>query len=90
MDPGTRALRVDGEPRSSIITSPQSGKLPYRLGARIKLINFMGNVINAFDGPEQRPLGERCVVGFGSTGGPPMLPVLYNNTTRSCRLPITC
>ena len=79
MDPGTRALRVDGEVRSSIITSPASGKLPYRLGARIKLINFMSNVINAFDGPEQRPLGERCVVGFGSTGGPPMLPVLYNN-----------
>ena len=79
MDPGTRALRVDGEARSSIITSPSSGKLPYRLGARIKLINFMSNVINAFDGPEQRPLGERCVVGFGSTGGPPMLPVLYNN-----------
>ena len=79
MDPGTRALRLGGEARSSIITSPASGKLPYRLGARIKLFNFLGNVINAFDGPEQRPLGERCVVGFGSTGGPPMLPVLYNN-----------
>ncbi|MCY3795361.1 MAG: hypothetical protein OXG51_13450 [Gammaproteobacteria bacterium] len=87
MDPGTRALRVDGEARSSIITSPQSGKLPYRLGARIKLINFMGNVINAFDGPEQRPLGERCVVGFGSTGGPPMLPVLYNNNYQIVQTP---
>ncbi|MCZ0941502.1 MAG: hypothetical protein OXJ53_00405 [Gammaproteobacteria bacterium] len=87
MDPGTRALRVDGEPRSSIITSPSSGKLPYRLGARIKLINFMGNVINAFDGPEQRPLGERCVVGFGSTGGPPMLPVLYNNNYQIVQTP---
>ena len=87
MDPGTRALRVNGEARSSIITSPQSGKLPYRLGARIKLINFMGNVINAFDGPEQRPLGERCVVGFGSTGGPPMLPVLYNNNYQIVQTP---
>ncbi|MXW51553.1 MAG: hypothetical protein F4X81_14255 [Gammaproteobacteria bacterium] len=87
MDPGTRALRVDGEPRSSIISSPSSGKLPYRLGARIKLINFMGNVINAFDGPEQRPLGERCVVGFGSTGGPPMLPVLYNNNYQIVQTP---
>ena len=87
MDPGTRALRVDGEARSSIITSPASGKLPYRLGARIKLINFMGNVINAFDGPEQRPLGERCVVGFGSTGGPPMLPVLYNNNYQIVQTP---
>ena len=32
-----------------------------------------------FDGPERRPLAERCLVGFGSTSGPPMLPVLYNN-----------
>ena len=30
-----------------------------------------------FDGPEVRPLGERCIIGFGSTGSPPMLPVLY-------------
>ena len=29
----------------------------------------------SYDGPEVRPLGERCVVGFGSTGGPPKLPV---------------
>ena len=32
-----------------------------------------------FDGPEGRPLGERCVLGFGSTAGPPMMNVLYNN-----------
>lgn len=35
-----------------------------------------------YDNPEQRPLGERCVLGFGSTSGPPMLPVLYNNLKR--------
>jgi hypothetical protein len=29
--------------------------------------------------PEERSLGERCLVGFGSSGGPPMLNVLYNN-----------
>ena len=87
MDPGTRALRVDGEPRSSILTFPENGQLPYRLGARIKLMNFIGNVNNAFDGPEQRPLGERCVVGFGSTGGPPMLPVLYNNNYQIVQTP---
>jgi hypothetical protein len=33
----------------------------------------------AYDNPEQRPLGERCLLGFGSTSGPPALPVLYNN-----------
>lgn len=79
MDPGTRALRVNGEIRSSILTSPENGKLPFRLGARMKLGQFFLRVQGAFDGPEQRPLGERCIVGFGSTGGPPMLPVLYNN-----------
>ncbi|MBT8146825.1 MAG: hypothetical protein KJN90_08220, partial [Gammaproteobacteria bacterium] len=31
------------------------------------------------DGPEGRSLGERCIIGFGSTGGPPMMNVLYNN-----------
>ena len=32
-----------------------------------------------YDGPEARPLGERCLLAFGSSSGPPMLPVLYNN-----------
>ena len=30
----------------------------------------------AYDNPEQRPLAERCLIGFGSTSGPPALPVL--------------
>ena len=25
-------------------------------------------------------MAERCLVGFGSTGGPPMINVMYNNT----------
>ncbi len=87
MDPGTRALRVNGEIRSSIITSPANGKLPFRLGARAKLGEMFLRVQGAFDGPEQRPLGERCIVGFGSTGGPPMLPVLYNNNYQIVQSP---
>jgi hypothetical protein len=35
-----------------------------------------------YDDPEQRPLAERCLLGFGSTSGPPSLPVLYNNLKR--------
>lgn len=31
------------------------------------------------DGPEHRGLGERCIIGFGSTSGPPMLPTMYNS-----------
>src|SRR5881397_2877307 len=34
----------------------------------------------SYDNPEQRPLGERCLLGFGSTSGPPALPdYFYNN-----------
>src|SRR5437660_880560 len=34
----------------------------------------------AYDDPERRPLGERCLLGFASTSGPPALPTyFYNN-----------
>ena len=35
-----------------------------------------------YDNPEQRPFAERCLLSFSSTGGPPMLPALYNNHKR--------
>ena len=41
-----------------------------------------GDGSGPYDNMEQRGLGERCLIGFGSTGGPPMLPVLYNNLKR--------
>jgi len=40
------------------------------------------NAPGPYDEPEIRPLAERCLMGFGSTAGPPMLPVLYNNLKR--------
>jgi len=40
------------------------------------------NAAGPYDDPEVRPLSERCLMGFGSTAGPPMLPVLYNNQKR--------
>jgi hypothetical protein len=33
----------------------------------------------SFDNPEQRPLGERCLLGFSSTSGPPALPDYFYN-----------
>ena len=87
MDAGTRLMEIDGQFRTSIITDPEDGKIPYRVGSRAKLGAFFMRVVGAFDGPEQRPLGERCIVGFGSTGGPPMLPVLYNNHYRIVQSP---
>ena len=45
---------------------------------------------DAYDDPEQRPLGERCIVGFGSTSGPPILPTyFYNNLHQIVQTPDT-
>jgi hypothetical protein len=42
----------------------------------------------AYDDPERRPLGERCILGFGSTSGPPALPdYFYNNLHQIVQTP---
>jgi hypothetical protein len=78
VDPGTRFGIVKGEARTSWIVDPADGRIPFSdAGNAIRRANraqFSGN-----DGPEGRALGERCIIGFGSTGGPPMNNVLYNN-----------
>ena len=80
VDPGTRVIRIGNEARTSIIVEPKDGKLPLNAAAQGRIRAAQGNArVGNFDGPERRPLGERCLVGFGSTSGPPMLPVLYNN-----------
>jgi len=42
----------------------------------------------AYDDPERRPLGERCLLGFASTSGPPALPdYFYNNLHQIVQTP---
>ncbi len=79
MDPGERMAVIDGDIRTSILVNPENGRLPWAEGAMQAIFAGRGNSLGEFAGPESRPLGERCLVGFGSSGGPPMLPVLYNN-----------
>ena len=81
MDPGDRLALVNGEIRTSIIVDPADGQLPYSEQGRANLAAAR-LIRQSYDGPEVRPLGERCIVGFGSSGGPPKLPVLYNNNTQ--------
>jgi hypothetical protein len=84
IDPGDRVLRVDGQPRSSILIDPTDGRVPgytplaqERLGARAAARRAAGG---EYDHPELRPLAERCITSFGSNLGPPMLPnYFYNN-----------
>ena len=87
MDPGTQLFQLNGEYRSSILTYPEDGKLPrkwIRWGIEAPSIYRMFTRANH---PEQRSLGERCLVGFGSSGGPPMLNVLYNNNYQIVQSP---
>ena len=81
VDPGNRLATVDGETRTSIIIDPPDGQLPYSEQGRINFEAAMDRR-NTYDGPEVRPIGERCIIGFGSSPGPPKLPVLYNNLTQ--------
>ena len=79
IDPGTQYGVVNGEVRSSWIVDPPDGRIPYTPAAKKHFEDRLTRMRSSWDGPEIRPQGERCIVGFGSTAGPPMMNVLYNN-----------
>ncbi len=78
-DVGSQLLQINGEYRSSIIVSPANGQIPFAEGARSAMFGNLPEGISRNDGPEGRPLSERCLISFGTHSGPPMLPVMYNN-----------
>jgi hypothetical protein len=87
-DSATTLARIDGQPHSSFITSTPDGRIPaYRAdytGPRSRVVREEGEGAatggrGLADNPEDRGLGERCLTAFGNSGGPVMLPVLYNN-----------
>lgn len=65
--------RIDGQVRTSWVVSPADGRIPYRPGLREKLDRLNEAQDYAADGPEQRTLSDRCLMGGGATGGPPLL-----------------
>jgi hypothetical protein len=82
-DPGTTVMRVGGKPRAGFITSTPDGKVPPLTPEGLKrLQTMMGGRRSGHmnDNPETRSLGERCLLSFGNSAGPVMLPLLYNNT----------
>ncbi len=81
-DDGTHVAVYNGEFRSSLIVDPANGQIPDytpAANARIAAARAARDGFGSFDGPEMRPLPERCLLSFGSSSGPPMLPILYNN-----------
>src|SRR5262245_4670497 len=94
IEQGRQFITVDGQKRSSILIDPPDGKIPpMKPEARQRLARLRAAAADpsagegatsgppgAFDGPESRPLAERCLLGFNSTAGPPALPnYFYNN-----------
>ena len=79
-DPGSTVMRVRGEPRASLLTVPSNGRIPaYRDGRRPALRRGGSGEGGPADNPEQRALGERCILAFGTPSGPVMTSQLYNN-----------
>lgn len=78
-DAGERLAKVKGQYRTTWLVDSDTGLLPYSEAGKRMFDTQLAFTRNNFDGPEARPMAERCVVGFGSTAGPPMINVLYNN-----------
>ena len=90
LDPGSKINVVNGEYRSSIVVDPPDGRVPPMAKAALDRMaaerarptsdqtenndSDLERTPGAYDDPERRPLGERCLLGFGSTSGPPALP----------------
>src|SRR5215468_6926575 len=95
LDAGSSYTVVNGEKRTSIVIDPPDGRVPpltaaARQRAAARILRPTSDATESrdpgleppgsYDNPEQRPLGERCLLGFGSTSGPPALPdYFYNN-----------
>jgi len=60
--------------QTSLVVDPPDGRVPpLTPEAQKRAADRRGK----YDNPEERPLAERCVLGFNS--GPPMIPSAYNN-----------
>ncbi len=104
LDPGSSYTIVNGERRTSLIVDPPDGRVPALTpAARQRVAALLAGPTSdatqsndpgletapgAYDDPERRPLGERCLLGFGSTSGPPALPnYFYNNLHKIVQTP---
>jgi hypothetical protein len=95
LDPGSHYTMLDGQRRASILIDPPDGRVPQVMpDARQRNTRAVRATSDqqirendpglepegSYDDPERRPLGERCLLGFASTSGPPVLPnYFYNN-----------
>jgi hypothetical protein len=80
IDRGSELARVDGQKRTSLVIDPPDGKVPPTTAEAKKRMAEAFRSFNNYDNVKARPTSERCLIGFGSTSGPPMMPdYFYNN-----------
>jgi hypothetical protein len=95
LDPGSKIMRVNGEPRTSLITTTD-GQVPKTIDGKRPGARGYGEASRG--GGKKRPFanldyetrsqGERCIIGFGRNGGPPMFPNgFYNNDYQIIQTP---
>lgn len=85
-DPGSEWAKVNTEWRSSWITSPANGEIPYSTAGRAASGARMAAARNiANTGPEIRTTSDRCLV-FGGPGAP-LSNGLYNNNYQIVQTP---
>lgn len=87
VEPGETHGVVKGEIRSSWIVEPDNGRIPFSEQGQAMVAEQRAAREQASDNPESRTLSDRCLLGFGGTGGPPMLNVLYNNQYQFVQTP---
>jgi hypothetical protein len=78
-EPRQSVMRVGGEPRTSLITSPADGRIPPRRPDAPTLNAQVRSPAGINDNPEARSLSDRCIIGVGTNAGAVMLPFLEAN-----------
>jgi hypothetical protein len=85
LDHGRHYATVKGEIRSSWLIDPANGRLPPRTASAGQAQG--GGGYGSFDGPETRPLAERCIISYSRSAGPVMQNSLYNNNYQIVQAP---
>jgi len=82
-----RGTKVVGSRRTSLIVDPPDGRVPPLTPEAQKKLDAARAYarLHPADGPEDRPLPERCLLW--PTAGPPMLPGPYNNNYQIVQAP---
>ncbi len=81
-----RGTKVIGTRRTSLIVDPPDGRLPpMTTEGRQRMAADDAKRERVAEGPEDRSIGERCIMGFNS--GPPMVPGGYNQNVQIVQHP---